>query len=209
MLLEDFNQIIDTWHYGIKRRIKKHKYDETIKQRNMYLEREARNKLAQVEMETEIEKLKIEKLKMSLVSKDRELVNNSLQVVKTNKLLKGILQKIKSINDKAVDESTKVQLAILTKSIHKELNADKSWLELEKHIQNVHFDFLKRLKEKYPCLSSRDLDFSTCLLLNMSSKEIAEIMNISSAGVELARYRLRKKIGLSREENLVSFFMGI
>jgi DNA-binding CsgD family transcriptional regulator len=196
-------------HYRIKSRIKRHKIHESVEQQKKYAERETRVKLEQVEMEKEIEKLKIERLQLNLLSKDRELVNNSLQVLKKNKLIKGILQKIKNINDKVVDEYTKGQLAILTRNIDKEVDNDKSWQELEKHIQSVHFDFLKRLKEKYPCLSSRDLDFSTCLLLNMSSKEIAEIMNISGPGVELARYRLRKKLGLNREENLVSFFMGI
>jgi DNA-binding CsgD family transcriptional regulator len=80
---------------------------------------------------------------------------------------------------------------------------------LEKHIKNMHFYFLLRLKERFPSISSRELDLATYLLLNMSSKEIAEIMNISYAGVELARYQLRKKMGLQRSENLVGFLMGI
>lgn len=91
----------------------------------------------------------------------------------------------------------------------KEVNNDKSWKDLEKHIKNVHFDFLKRLKEKYPTISPRELDLSTYLLMNMSTKEIAEIMNISIGGVELARYRLRKKLGLNKKENLIGFLMSI
>jgi DNA-binding CsgD family transcriptional regulator len=196
-------------HRSIKNKIRKQQYYKTIEQRELYLEKEAKIKAEQNELEKEIEKLKVEKLKIDLLSKDRELVNNSFQVVKQNKLLNGIIQKIKNINDEAMDEVTKGQLNRLNKSIVKELHTDKSWEELEKHIKNVHFDFLKRLKNKYPGISSRELDLSTYLLLNMSSKEIAEIMNISSAGVELARYRLRKKMGLSREDNLVSFLMGI
>ena len=73
----------------------------------------------------------------------------------------------------------------------------------------MHFDFLKRLKEKYPTISPRELDLSTYLLMNMSTKEIAEIMNISSGGVELARYRLRKKLNLTKKENLTGFLMSI
>jgi DNA-binding CsgD family transcriptional regulator len=97
----------------------------------------------------------------------------------------------------------------LNKSILKEVNADKSWKDLEKHIKNVHFEFLKRLKEKHPGISPRELDLSTYLLMNMSTKEIAEIMNISGGGVELARYRLRKKLELNKKENLIGYLMSI
>jgi DNA-binding CsgD family transcriptional regulator len=66
-----------------------------------------------------------------------------------------------------------------------------------------------RLKEKYPTISPRELDLATYLLINMTTKEIAEVMHISKKGVELARYRLRKKLGLKRKENLTGFLMDI
>lgn len=108
-----------------------------------------------------------------------------------------------------MDEATKFQISKLNKSISKEVNNDKSWKDLEKHIKNVHFDFLKRLKEKHPTISPRELDLSTYLLMNMSTKELVEIMNISSGGVELARYRLRKKLDLNKKENLTGYLMSI
>ncbi len=193
----------------IKTKIRKHKYYETIEQRKLYLEKEARIKLEQDGLEEEIKQLKIEKLQISLMAKDKELVNNSFQVVKKNKMLNGIIQKIKSIDDETVEEATKARLHKLTKSIIKDLELDNGWDNLERHVKNVHFDFLKRLKEKYPDISPRELDLACYLLMNMSSKEIAEIMNISSESVELARYRLRKKMGLSRNENLIGFLMSI
>jgi len=193
----------------IKMKIRKNKYYETIEQRRLYLEKEAKIRQEQFELEKEIERLKNEKLKTKILSKDKELVNNSLQVVKKNKVLNGIIHKLKDIDADLLDDSTKFQFNKLNKSIVKEVNADKSWKDLEKHIKNVHFDFLKRLKEKYPTISPRELDLSTYLLMNMSTKEIAEIMNISSGGVELARYRLRKKLELNKKENLIGFLMSI
>lgn len=193
----------------IQVKIRKNKYYETIEQRRLYLEREAKIRQEQYDLEKEIEKLKNDKLKIKILAKDKELVNNSLQVVKKNKILNGIIHKLKDINADAFDESTKFQFSKLNKSIVKEVNADKSWKDLEKHIKNVHFDFLKRLKEQYPTISPRELDLSTYLLMNMSTKEIAEIMNISTGGVELARYRLRKKLGLNKKENLTGFLMSI
>ncbi len=193
----------------IKIKIRKNKYYETVEQRRLYLEKESKIRDEQYELEKEIEKLKSDKLQIKILAKDKELVNNSLQVVKKNKILNGIIYKLKDINVESFDDSTKFQFTKLNKSITKEVNADKSWKDLEKHIKNVHFDFLKRLKEKYPTISPRELDLSTYLLMNMSTKEIAEIMNISNGGVELARYRLRKKLGLNKKENLIGFLMSI
>lgn len=178
----------------VKMKIRKNKYYETIEQRRLYLEKESKIRQEQFDLEKEIEKLKNDKLQIKILAKDKELVNNSLQVVKKNKILNGIIHKLKEIDVDALDDSTKFQVSKLNKSIVKEVNTDKSWKDLEKHIKNVHFEFLKRLKEKYPTISPRELDLSTYLLMNMSTKEIAEIMNISTGGVELARYRLRKNL---------------
>ncbi|MEN2399625.1 triple tyrosine motif-containing protein [Flavobacterium sp. MC2016-06] len=193
----------------IKMKIRKNKYYETIEQRRLYLEKESKIRQEQYDLEKEIEKLKNDKLQIKILAKDKELVNNSLQVVKKNKILNGIIHKLKEIDVEALDDSTKFQVSKLNKSIVKEVNTDKSWKDLEKHIKNVHFEYLKRLKEKYPTISPRELDLSTYLLMNMSTKEIAEIMNISTGGVELARYRLRKKLGLNKKENLIGFLMSI
>ncbi|WP_290840812.1 triple tyrosine motif-containing protein [Flavobacterium sp.] len=193
----------------VRLQIRRNKYFETVEQRKIYLEKEAKIRQEQYELEKEIERLQNDKLKIKILSKDKELVNNSLQVAKKNKILNGIIYKMKEIDVESMDEAAKFQLTKLNKSIIKEVNADKSWHDLEKHIRNVHFDFLKRLKDKHPDITPRELDLSTYLLMNMSTKEIAEIMNISNGGVELARYRLRKKLNLTKKENLTGFLMRI
>ncbi|KOS05991.1 regulator [Flavobacterium akiainvivens] len=199
--------------YYIRRRIKvkirKNKYYETLEQRRLYLERETKIKQEQLELEKEIERLKNEQLKVKILTKDKELVSNSLQVVKKNKMLNGIIHKMKDLETESMDDATKQRFNRVYKTIVKELNTDKSWNNLEKHIRNVHFDFLKRLKDKFPAITPREMDLATYLLMNMSTKEIAEIMNISDGGVELARYRLRKKLNLTRKDNLTGFLMNI
>jgi DNA-binding CsgD family transcriptional regulator len=193
----------------IQLKIQKNKYYETIEQRRLYLEKEAKIRHEQHELEKEIERLKSDKLQMKILVKDKELVNNSLQVVKKNKILNGIIGKLKDIDTGILDDSAKFEFNKLHKSIVKEVNTDKSWKDLEKHIKNVHFEFLKKLKEKHPTISPREMDLSTYLLMNMSTKEIAEFMNISTGGVELARYRLRKKLELTKKENLISYLMSL
>ncbi|WP_117884063.1 triple tyrosine motif-containing protein [Aureibaculum luteum] len=193
----------------MKLKIRKDKYYETLEHRKRYLEKEAKIISEQYKLEKEIEDLNRDKLQTRILAKDKELVSNSLQVVKKNKILNGIIDKLKKLETSEISPETKLQLHSLKKSVLKEINADKSWKDLEKHIKNVHFDFLKRLQDKYENITPRELDLSTYLLINMSTKEIAEVMNISKGGVELARYRLRKKLGLSRKDNLTGFLMNI
>ena len=204
-----FGILISLISSRIKSKIRKNKYYATLEQRKLYLEKASIARQDQYQMEKQIEKLKRENLQTKILSKDKELVSNSLQVVKKNKILNRIIQKLKEFDIDNMDDNMKYKFNKLNKSIIKEVNTDKSWKDLEKHIKNVHFDFLVRLKEKHPTISPRELDLSTFLLINMSTKEIAQIMNISNGGIELARYRLRKKLGLDRKENLTGFLMKI
>jgi len=75
--------------------------------------------------------------------------------------------KLKGIEVTSFHESSKFQFIYPNKTMTNEINADKSWKDLEKHIKNMHIDFLKRLKEKYPTISPQDLDPSTSLVMNM------------------------------------------
>ncbi|MFV5694762.1 triple tyrosine motif-containing protein [Flavobacterium sp. LB3P122] len=99
----------------IKTKIRKNKYYETIEQRRLYLEKESKIRQEQYDLEKEIEKLKNDKLKIKISAKDKELVNNSFQVVKKNKILNGIIYKLKNINVESFDESTKFQFTKLNK----------------------------------------------------------------------------------------------
>jgi DNA-binding CsgD family transcriptional regulator len=71
----------------------------------------------------------------------------------------------------------------------------------------VHSDFLISLKDKFPTLSGNELKLCTYLRMNLSSKEIAQLMNISVRGVEIGRYRLRKKLQIPTEVNLFEFLL--
>jgi len=123
--------------------------------------------------------------------------------------LNKIIQNLTDMEVDSFNEKNKVLFNSLKKSIIKEINSDNSWKDLEKHIKNVHFEFLKRLKEKCPTISPRELDLSTYLLMNMTTKEISEVMNISTKSASVSRYRLRKKLGLERDQNLTGYLLSI
>ncbi len=69
--------------------------------------------------------------------------------------------------------------------------------------------FLKKIKKKYPELSNSDLKVCAYLKLNLSTKEIAQLLNISIRGAEVSRYRIRKKLGIQTEQSLSSFLNSI
>ena len=84
---------------------------------------------------------------------------------------------------------------------------DRDWEQFALHFDKTHSDFLKALKERYPNLSANELKLCAYLLMNLSSKEIAQLMNISVRGVEISRYRLRKKLTIATEISLFDFLM--
>lgn len=77
----------------------------------------------------------------------------------------------------------------------------------ETNFNELHEDFFKDILKNYPKLTSKDLKLCSYLKMNLTSKEIAPLMGISVRGVEVHRYRLRKKMGLNKKENLTNFLI--
>ena len=97
----------------------------------------------------------------------------------------------------------------LIKTLSEDDNIDKEWENFTKHFDKVHSDFVASLKEKHATISGNELKLCAYLRMNLSTKEIAQLMNISVRGVEISRYRLRKKLGIASETNLFDYLMGI
>lgn len=85
---------------------------------------------------------------------------------------------------------------------------DNIWQQFEENFDIVYDDFLKRLGEQYPQLTVSDKKMCAYLKMDLSSKEIAPLLNLTVRSVEMTRYRLRKKLGLSREDNLTEFLQN-
>ena len=100
------------------------------------------------------------------------------------------------------------KITVLKRCINKETE-NKQQKIFETYFDEVHDEFFKRLKEKYPQLSPNDLRLCAYIRMNFSTKEIATLLNISYRGVEISRYRLRKKLILPRDKNLSTFLLNI
>ena len=125
-----------------------------------------------------------------------------MSVVKKNELLTKIKEELTELQDKE-----KVQGVI--KTIDKSLKQNDDWEFFQEAFNNADSEFLKRLKSLHPNLSPNDLKLCAYLRLNLSSKEIAPLFNISVRSVEIKRYRLRKKIDLPHENNLVDYILKL
>ncbi len=157
----------------------------------------------------EIIRLKNEKLEAEKLYLDKELANQTLSIVHKNKFLTKINQELKRIGEDTSDSTVKTKMAILKKRIDKEIDEHQQNKIFESYFEEVHADFFSRLNEKYPQLSPKDLRLCAYVRMNMSTKEIATLLNISDRGVEISRYRLRKKMDISREVNLSTFLLNV
>ena len=125
-----------------------------------------------------------------------------------NALIADIRSKLSNIKDNAVKSETRKGIATILKEIEASTNLDKDWEQFEFHFDRVHSDFNKRIREKFPQLTPQEMKLCAYLRLNFTTKEIAQLLHISVRGVEISRYRLRKKLGLDRETNLADFILN-
>lgn len=115
----------------------------------------------------------------------------------------------KKIQSELKEKLVKSRIGMIIRKIDKETSNDESWTIFETNFEQVHEDFLKRIREKHPTITPKELKFSAYLRMNISSKKIATLMNITTRGVEISRYRLRKKIELDRSQNLTDYIFSI
>ncbi|HEY4334899.1 MAG TPA: triple tyrosine motif-containing protein [Puia sp.] len=158
----------------------------------------------------EIVKLRNEKLEAEIEHKNTELASTAMHLVQKGELLSNIREELvrmkKGTNGEGVaaDEFKK-----MLRILGEENKMDKDWEQFAVHFDKVHSDFLQILKNTYPALSAHELKLCAYLRMNLSSKEIAQLENISVRGVEISRYRLRKKLKISTETNLFDFLMAL
>ncbi|WP_340111434.1 ligand-binding sensor domain-containing protein [Maribellus mangrovi] len=183
------------------------------KERNKH-EKELRKKEKEFEQQSvladkEIIRLKNEKLEAEKLSLDKELANQTLNIVNKNKFLTKITGELKRMSEETEDSTVKSRMAILKKRIDKEIDNQHQKKIFESYFEEVHAEFFERLKEQFPQLSPKDLRLCAYIRMNMSTKEIATLLTISERGVEISRYRLRKKLELSRDVNLSTFLINL
>lgn len=166
-----------------------------------------RNRIKSKNLEQKAIVLQNEKLEQQLSFKNKELTTNVMYLLKKNEFITSIANKLKNNSTEGKSNSER-NIKSMVLEIERSLK-ENSWADFEVRFQKVHVDFYNNLSNRYPELTANDLRLCAFLRLNMTSKEIAGITYQSVDSLKTARYRLRKKLGLSREDNLVAFLTRI
>nr|WP_315210386.1 histidine kinase [uncultured Flavobacterium sp.] len=172
--------------------------DEELKHQKKILEMELK-----AENELNIQEYEKHILELELQTKSSEVAGKSLSIAKQSEMIENI----QSILDSDMDFNklkSEIKKAIKINAVNKH-----EWETFETNLNQIHNEFIINLSKKYPNLTSKDIKLCIYLKMNLSSKEIAPMMNISFRGVELHRYRLRKKLNLVQDENLSKFLLTV
>ncbi len=157
--------------------------------------------------EQEIVELKNANLQAELNLKSQALTSSAMNLIQKNELLNQVKNTLKTMDKSELTSESNTQVNRLIKSIDRDLASAEEWTQFEENFDQVHGNFITRLKEAYPKLTPQEIKFSAYLRMNLNSKEIANLLNISVRGVEIGRYRVRKKLELERKDNLSDFLM--
>ena len=177
-------------------------YKRKLKRQRKTLEKENKRllEIQELEAQKEIIRLKNEQLQNDIEGKNRELAVATMSTLKRNEFLNTIKAELETIKGETKTKQ-------LIKSINARLKNNDDWEYFKKAFDNTDQPLFSQLKEAHPSLTKNDLKLCAYLRLNLSSKEIAPLLNISVHSVEIKRYRLRKKMGLERSQGIVEYIM--
>ncbi|GAO28814.1 helix-turn-helix and ligand-binding sensor domain-containing protein [Geofilum rubicundum] len=182
---------------------------ELKKQQERFRSKEEKLRNAALENEKEMIRLRNEKLRNEMVFKEKELANSTMHVIQKNDFLLNIKEELQKINRSREVSAVERKVNEIVRKIDRDIDNESQWEVFELHLEHVHADFLNRLQKQFPDLSSREQKLCAYLRMDMASKEISSLMNISVRAVENNRYKLRKKMGLDAKDNLSDFIMNI
>ncbi|WP_338732602.1 tetratricopeptide repeat protein [Mangrovimonas cancribranchiae] len=162
-------------------------------------------------LQADLDKKTVEEaaLKREIDIKVSSLANYSLHIAHKNKMLSDVSRTLSNLKDRNV-VLIKSKLIEITKDINSDLSNNNEWTELMSYFGQIHPDFFETLKKvALNKLSSSEMRLCMLLRLNLSSKEIAEILRITSDSVRIARYRLRKKLPINSKDDLQAYLLNL
>ena len=160
-------------------------------------------------VEGQKKELENKRLEAELNAKSREIASTTMSLLNKNKILLDLKDEL-SVQKNAIGNAypDKYYKKMIS-AIDSQISSEQDWKLFQQNFDRIHGNFFHILKTRYPKLTSSDLRFCSYLCMNLSSKEIASMMNISLKGVEAARYRIRKKLSLPSNVSLSSFLMDL
>lgn len=148
-----------------------------------------------------------EKLRTEVKHKNQQLASQTLHMLQKNQILselKSLVGEVRKQNNYA--NATK-KFSRLANMIDYGINLDKDWEGFQRVFEQLHPEFYSNIKHQFPGLTSNDLHLCALLKLNLSTREIADLLGIAPESVKVKRYRLRQKMSLDSEKNLHDFMI--
>ena len=197
----------------IKKLNRKKELAMEVQKENELREQEKKYQADAKEKEKEIIELKNQRLQYNLRHKSQELASSTMNLIRKNEILLEVnnqLNKIsEAINSKEAPHKVISSLSKIQMDIKQNIEHDNDWKKFEQNFDLVYEDYLKRLSEQFPQLNISDKKLCAYLKMDLSSKDIAPLLNMSVRSVEMTRYRLRKKMNLERDINLSEFLQSL
>ena len=180
----------------------------------MQIQRRRREKeMHQKEQQVEIQKRKVAELENRQLNheldfKKQELTSKVLQLCRKNEFLQSLNKDVKDFKTE-FEGSDKNYFDKLSRKINRDMDADSNWEQFLKSFETVHPDFKKILQQKHPTLAPNEIRMAYLMRMNLESKDIANLLNITNEGVKKARYRMRKKLEKDSSVNLTEYFINL
>lgn len=171
--------------------------------------KEEEHQKAVEESEKAIIALQNKNLEEEIRHKNQELASTTMHLVQRSEMIHKLRNQLEKLQKEVKEAPAKKQVDGLIRLLSQDDELAREWDQFAHHFDQVHSDFLKRLKTEFPQLTSNDQKLCAYLRMNLATKEIAPLMNISIRGVEVGRYRLRKKLNLDTQVDLNEFMMNV
>lgn len=192
-----------------------HKADVATRRKDAEL-RIVKQRAAAVELEKEVEiaALKGEQLELQVRHKSEELSNAMLNLARKNETLLAISDSLSKLRDRLKDSGNGSKefdsgVKKIQSLISENISHDDDWRKFTHNFDAVYEGFTKRLQELHPTLTRTEVKVCCYLRMGLSSKDMAPLFSISHRSVEMTRYRVRKKLGLAREDNLADYLASL
>lgn len=183
----------------IRMRYKSNKQAQAMQQLRIAKAEEEKLKAEQrLDFEKQIALIEREAHEQELNLKNRELVTATMQIITRNKILDEVRQMVSASDTKTAQKR-------LDEEIMRSKRMDKDWDHFKAYFQEVHPGFFEKLYSDFPQLTDNELRLSAFLRTNLSTKEMAQLLHVTTAAINKSRQRLRKKLGIDADESLYTF----
>jgi DNA-binding NarL/FixJ family response regulator len=201
------------WSLVLVSRLQKRRYQQKALDSEKAKEQELQKKQQQLiaiehQKEQAVRQIEEDKMKSELRHLNSLMAASTMNLVVKNEFMETVKEALEEVKRKGKSMETKHALEKIVREIDATLRLKEDWQQFEYHFDQIHGDFLNRLREQFLDLTPNEQKLCALLRLNLSTKEISNLMSISLRGVEIARYRLRKKLGLDLGQNLSKFILG-